>query len=300
MRKLLHSRVAAVSVGAVVAVGFGTTGAVAANLIGSNDIRNQSIRGVDIARGTIDSSELGDQSVRAEDLNNDSIGASELRPDAVRRNHLDPSLLTQVDNRSEVNGLRDRVVVLEQSGDATAPNTVGHLLHGTPTETTTVTYEFEEPVALGELTKSGALSFFQERLLGSGQYGVSLVLGVDVDGSGGYESDDRAWGAGPDGPVALGDDTFVAMDGTNPDTVRVDAPQVKHWWSPNQAGDGFENVDANCYNDLETLFLDCTNVRFDANSTVEIVRFTMGGTPAWTDEAVRFTVLDERLSLVSE
>ncbi|MDQ4085444.1 MAG: hypothetical protein M3165_06450, partial [Actinomycetota bacterium] len=119
------------------------------------------------------------------------------------------------------------------------------------------------------------------------------------DGSGGYESDDQAWGAGHS-PADLGDDTFVAMDGADPKTtVKVEAPTVNRWWSPNAAGTGFNTLDGDCYNTLANLIAGCDDVRFDPDSTVELVRFTMGGTAAWQDEAVRFTVLDDRLSLAA-
>ncbi len=293
MHKLFESRVAAVAVGAAVIVGLGSTSAVAARLIDSDDIRNNSIRSEDINRNAVSSAELGQGAVLQRHLDNGAVGINELS--AFVQN--------QVDDKGEITGLRHRVDALEtevtELGDSGPSNTIGHLLHGTPTQTTTITYEFDEPVLLSDLTTSGALSFFQERVFGAGDYGASILLGVDVDGSGGYESDDRAWGTAPD-PAALGDDTFVAMDGADPDTVKVDAPTVNRWWTPNQAGDGFETVDANCYNTLATLVDECQNVRFDADSTVELLRFTIGGTVAWQDEAVRVTLLDDRLALVTD
>ena len=116
MRKILHSRVSAVSVGAVLVVGLGASGAVAANMVNSHDIRNQSIRGVDIARGAIDSSELGNQSVRAEDILRNSIGESELKPNSVGVDQLTGWASEKV---GEVNGLRHRVDALEADGGTT-------------------------------------------------------------------------------------------------------------------------------------------------------------------------------------
>ena len=70
MRKfsLLKSRTAAVVTGSLVVVGLGATGATAANLIDSGDIRNGSIRGVDIANHSIDRSEIRDGSLGFADL----------------------------------------------------------------------------------------------------------------------------------------------------------------------------------------------------------------------------------------
>lgn len=283
MRKLFESRVAAVSVGAAVIVGLGSTGAWAAATIGSDEIRNGGVSTVDIRDGGVQKSDVHGDAVGSHEVKDGTLGLSDLRA-STRRN---------LEGERGERGPRGRRGV---SGlDASALNTVGHLLYGSPDQSTTVTYELETPIKLSEFD----LTFFQERVLGAGGYGASLLLGVDVDGNGGYESDDEAWANGPSSE-ALGDDTFVAMDGANPDTVKVVARDVNRWWSPNAAGDGMETVDSDCYNTLPTLVESCENVKFDENSTVELVRFTMGGTVAWTDEAVRFTVLDERLKLVNE
>jgi hypothetical protein len=290
VRRLFESRIAAVAIGAAVVVGLGATGAVAAGMVGSADIRDESIRAVDINDGAVASAEL----------RGGAVGSGEIGDGEIRWADLTSFVKDESDDTEDIQGVRDRVSDLDTrvtTLEGTEPetlNTLGHLLYGSPDETTTVTYQLAEPVALSDFN----LEFFQERVLGSGSYGASLVLGVDVDGSGGYESDDAAWGASHD-PADLGDDTFVAMDGSNPDNVKVDARQVPQWWSPNAAGTGSNNVDASCYNTLTELIENCEDVRFSADSTVEIVRFTMGGSPAWVDEAVRFTVLDERLSLAA-
>jgi len=77
-RRVAASRVAAVSIGAAVVVALGGTGAVAAGLITSADIRDGSVRGVDIASSAIGSSRIADGSVGARDLGANSVGSSEL------------------------------------------------------------------------------------------------------------------------------------------------------------------------------------------------------------------------------
>ena len=76
MRKILRSRVAAVSIGALVVVGLGAGGATAAAMIGSDDIRNNSIQ--------------------QEDLGRNSVGASELRDNTVGPRYLTDGLLARI------------------------------------------------------------------------------------------------------------------------------------------------------------------------------------------------------------
>jgi hypothetical protein len=76
MRKILRSRVAAVSIGALVVVGLGAGGATAAGMIDSGDIRNNSVEQTDLAR--------------------DSVGKSELKDNAVGPRYLTDGLLAQI------------------------------------------------------------------------------------------------------------------------------------------------------------------------------------------------------------
>lgn len=97
MRSLFDGGVTAVTAGAAVIVGLGATGAVAAGVIGSGDVRNQSIRAVDIHRG--------------------AIGASELRGQAVRREHIEDGSLAVPGNgrNSEATWDGDAGTALQQS-----------------------------------------------------------------------------------------------------------------------------------------------------------------------------------------
>ncbi len=76
MHKIPPSRVAAVSIGALAVVGLGAGGATAAAMIDSDDIRNNSIKQVDLGR--------------------DSVGASELKDNTVGRRYLTDGLAAQI------------------------------------------------------------------------------------------------------------------------------------------------------------------------------------------------------------
>jgi hypothetical protein len=68
MRGLLKQRVVAVVAGSAVVVGLGAVGAVADNLIGSDDVKDQSLAKVDLGRGSVGGSELVPASIRERKL----------------------------------------------------------------------------------------------------------------------------------------------------------------------------------------------------------------------------------------
>jgi hypothetical protein len=65
---LLESRVAAVALAAALVVAIGSTGAVAAGLIRSIDIKDQTIASQDLGRGSVNTSELRDRGVLSRDV----------------------------------------------------------------------------------------------------------------------------------------------------------------------------------------------------------------------------------------
>jgi hypothetical protein len=81
MRKILRSRVAAVSIGALVVVGLGAGGATAAGMIDSDNIRNNSIQQTDLGR--------------------DSVGKSELKADSVGPRYLTDNLLDRINETAQ-------------------------------------------------------------------------------------------------------------------------------------------------------------------------------------------------------
>ena len=78
-------RVAAVVAGALVVVGLGAGGAAAADMVGSPDIRDNSVKARDIYRNSIRSSELAPDAVRRNHVMEGAIGWHNLRPGIVDR-----------------------------------------------------------------------------------------------------------------------------------------------------------------------------------------------------------------------
>jgi hypothetical protein len=118
LRRAAASRVAVVSVGAAVVVTLGGTGAVAAGLVTSADIKNGAVRGVDIASSAIGSGDIANGSVGSQDLGVNSVGSSEL--DGALMNQIQQAGLTGSPHWSVV----DRKVIGD--GDARlrlGPNT---------------------------------------------------------------------------------------------------------------------------------------------------------------------------------
>jgi Collagen triple helix repeat (20 copies) len=168
---------------------------------------------------------------------------------------------------------------------------VGHLLYveDGAQQIAHLSYTLDEPVAVGSLDE---LLFFQELVHGNGGFGANVILGIDADGDGSYESDDLAYHVGdpPLSPAALGDDTFAEMDALAPGQAKVEAPQVEQWYSPNQAGDGYANAPGCEYNQpLQGLVANCGVDRIDPTDEVHVIRFVLGGSSSWQDIAVRVT-----------
>jgi hypothetical protein len=168
---------------------------------------------------------------------------------------------------------------------------VGHLLYveDGAQQIAHLSYTLDEPVAVGSLDE---LLFFQELVHGNGGFGANVILGIDADGDGSYESDDLAYHVGdpPLSPAALGDDTFAEMDALAPGQAKVEAPQVEQWYSPNQAGDGYANAPGCEYNQpLQGLVANCGADRIDPADEVHVIRFVLGGSSSWQDIAVRVT-----------
>jgi hypothetical protein len=117
MHKLFKSRVTAVATGAVVVVGLGATGATAAGMIGSDDIKNNSVRSVDIHDG----------SVQGDDIQRDAVGTAEIAPGSVRVGNLTEFAQGLLDDRAEMTRLRQRVAALAQEVGSDSSTTVADL-----------------------------------------------------------------------------------------------------------------------------------------------------------------------------
>ena len=143
-RRVAASRVAAVSIGAAVVVTLGGTGAVAAGLITSADIKNGSVQGVDIASSAVGSTEIANGSVGSQDLASQSVGSSEL----------DSTLLHQIQQGGLTGSPNWSVVDRQVRGDGDA-----HLRLGPTSNTLSAAGIVDPPLGIGSLglrTSAGA------------------------------------------------------------------------------------------------------------------------------------------------
>ncbi|MCX6399199.1 MAG: hypothetical protein NTX33_04605 [Propionibacteriales bacterium] len=79
---ILKNRTIAVVAGAAVLVGLGATGATAARLITSADIKNSTIQSVDVAYNSLKGTDIANSSLTGVDLANGTVGLIDLSADA--------------------------------------------------------------------------------------------------------------------------------------------------------------------------------------------------------------------------
>lgn len=102
MSGLVKSGVTATVMGAlVIAVVAGGSGAMAGSLVTSHDIKNQTIRSVDIARGGVGSSEVRNQSLHSVDIAKGGVGHSEIRNGTIGEPDLSSQVLTKLNTLGE-------------------------------------------------------------------------------------------------------------------------------------------------------------------------------------------------------
>lgn len=80
---IVRNRITAVAVGATIVVALGASGAVAAKLVTSRDIKDGTIRSVDIATGGVTGSDIRDGSVGTFDLRDGSVSSADIRDGSV-------------------------------------------------------------------------------------------------------------------------------------------------------------------------------------------------------------------------
>lgn len=164
-----------------------------------------------------------------------------------------------------------------------------------------------------------SLSFWEYiDLLDTSGWDVNVILGVDCDGDGVFESDVIDWhiGAGQHTAAALGDDSFVEMDGWGGLTGGTFTPPVTYaglsgdvpwtsvnaydgvtygWWTPDAAGTGWAYFGSMASGPLgpatdSTSFqawLDGPNDdgRIDKGDRVKVVELVLGGSGSWANQA---------------
>jgi Collagen triple helix repeat (20 copies) len=308
----------------VVALVVGGGTATAARLITSKDVRNGSLTGADIRNGSIAFKDLARGTRTRIDGSGGSTPVGSPPPAGAPGAKGDPGAngTNGLDGEDGQDGAQGPQGEVGRQGDTgpqgpqgdtgpqggvgpqgpqgdTGPQgpagpilpTTGHLLHVETgaTQLAHLTYELDDPVPLNQFD----LTFFQEHVDGIGNFGANVILGVDADGDGTYESQDADWHLPPiHQAAALGDDTFVEMDARGPDWVTIDAADVPQWWSPNAAGNGLgDPTDPQCYGTLATLLAGCDDTRpnLEATDQVHVVRLVLGGSGSWNDIAFRVT-----------
>ncbi len=137
--------------------------------------------------------------------------------------------------------------------------------------------EFDVDIALEDITD---LSFWQKI---ANTYGVNIILGIDADGDGVYESQDKPWHFSHN-PVDLGDDSFIEMDGlagSSGNWEEVDTLDISRWWTPNNAGDGFcPEFGWNYLSGIQS----SSKCRIDPKDHVKVIRLLIGGSGTWMDK----------------
>jgi hypothetical protein len=109
MRNFFRSRVAAVSIGALVVVGLGAGSATAAKMIDSDGVRNNSLQQVDLGRG--------------------SVGKSELKDNAVGPRFLSDGLLARIQSNSAQQGEKGDTGEQGEQGAPGKDGVTGYELH---------------------------------------------------------------------------------------------------------------------------------------------------------------------------
>jgi hypothetical protein len=150
-----RSRALAVVAGALLIVGLGATGGVAATLITSADIKNESVRAVDLAPGAVGSGEVADGSVKARDLGRhsvaagelrrNSVGGSQIRADAVSGDELSNALVRRINNAGDYVGPNWGIVDRKVLGGGDAYLRTG------PSSTVLTSTPVSPPLGIGSL-----------------------------------------------------------------------------------------------------------------------------------------------------
>ncbi|MFH0928895.1 MAG: hypothetical protein V1818_00900 [Candidatus Aenigmatarchaeota archaeon] len=137
--------------------------------------------------------------------------------------------------------------------------------------------EYDVDIALEDIDE---LSFWQKI---SNTYGVNVILGIDADADGTYESLDKPWHFSHD-PNDLGDDSFIEMDGmylSSGSWEEVNALSISQWWTPNDDGNGFcADFGWNYLSDIQST----TRCRVEPTDRVKVIRLLIGGSGTWTDK----------------
>jgi hypothetical protein len=152
-----------------------------------------------------------------------------------------------------------------------------------------LTYKLTTPVNVEDFQAT----FFQEHVYGTGTTGAQVLLGVDADGDGKYAGKDLDWQMGGFKPADLNGDAVLQMDGVDPKQGMVDTSKVSQWYASKADGTGWDN---GTYGSVSSV---ATAAKLTGKK-VYTVRFAIGGSSSWTDEALRVsTLLNDQATLVN-
>jgi hypothetical protein len=169
-------------------------------------------------------------------------------------------------------------------------NAVNNLLYVTDgaKHVRSLTYKLDTPVSV----KDFQATFFQERVYGNGSTGANVILGVDANDDGTYEGNDLKWQMDGSNPADLNGDRVLQMDGISPNNTKVDTSAVNQWYVSKADGSGWDTT----HSSLATV-ADSAGI---ADKKVYVVRFLVGGSSAWSDEAIRVNpLLNDQATLVN-
>lgn len=94
MSQFKNNRVVAVAVGAGIVVVSGSVGAVASTMVGSAEIRDNSVRSVDLHDGGVQKSDIGHGAVGWDEIQNGTVGESKLGPGVQQKLNNGPSTVS--------------------------------------------------------------------------------------------------------------------------------------------------------------------------------------------------------------
>jgi hypothetical protein len=150
--------------------------------------------------------------------------------------------------------------------------------------------DVEVDIALEDITSLTFWELIKEYSLPKG-WSVNVILGVDTDGDGVFESDIATWHVPNPGhnPTVLGDDVFIEMDGVSGDPTigvwtQTDAYNTSQWWTTNANKDG---LSSDCYETLPNIFSEgCTDkpATLDPTDHVKLIKLEIGGSSSWNNE----------------
>ena len=275
---------------AILVVSGGT--ATAAKLLTGGDIRNGSLTGADVKKESIP---MGDLSKGTQALirRGAAVTATSNSSNPGARGANGANGAKGADGQNGQNGQNGATGATGAKGDA-GPfmTTLGHLIHieNGGDGLTSLTYRLKQPVAIKDID----VTAFQEKVHGDGNYGASMVLGVDTDADGTYEANDEAWHFDRKGS-SLNGDTFVEMSDPRIDITKMSTQGTVGWYSPDKGDGAADNPTNGCISTTQTLpdyVKNCPDHRLkaDGSDKVRVVKFVLGGAPSWDDIAVRITV----------